>query len=167
MNSVKSREDIITLKGDFPLPGAIAPEFELISSNFKTKSLNQYGSRRKLLSIVPSVDSYICALSARRMGAMTEENPEFAFMVISVDLPFAMARFKKTEKLKKMDFLSAYRAPEFADKYGVLMKDGVLQGMLARAVLVLAEDNHILYTELVSDISNEPDYDAALAALKG
>ncbi len=167
MNSVKSREDRIQLLGEFPSAGCIAPAFELVNSNLKIKSLQQYGATRKLISIVPSVDSYICAISSRRIGAMADDNPQHAFVIISVDLPFAMARFKKVEKLKKVDFLSAYRSADFAHQYGVMMNDGALQGMLARAVLVLAEDNRILYTELVADIGNEPDYEAALAALKG
>jgi thioredoxin-dependent peroxiredoxin len=166
MNIVKLREEDIHLSGEFPALNSIAPDFELVTSTLQLKSLKQYGNKRKLLSIVPSIDTHICAISARRFNSLASEYPEYSFIVISADLPFAMARFKKSEKLKNIDLLSIFRAPDFADNYGVLMVDGALQGLTARAILVLDEDNSVLYTELVGDISSEPDYDAALVALK-
>ena len=165
MSCVKSRENIIQLSGDLPTQGSIAPDFELVNSNLKPRSLQQYGRKKKLIATVPAIDSFICAQSSRRIAAMAEDNPDTAFMIVSLDLPFTLARFKKVEKLKKVDLLSAFRAVDFARHYGVLMQDGVLQGMLARAVLLLSDDNRILYAELVADIGHEPDYDAALAAL--
>jgi thioredoxin-dependent peroxiredoxin len=166
MKTVKLRDDSINLLGDFPETGSVVPEFELVTSTLQLKSLQQYGDKRKLLSIVPSIDTHICATSTRRLNSMAIEHPDFAFMVISADLPFAMARFKKAEKLKKVDFLSIFRSKNFAQDYGVLMSDGALQGLTARAILVLDGKNQVLYSELVEDISSEPDYESALAALK-
>lgn len=166
MTTVKLMGENIHLAGSFPNSGDLAADFELFSSELKPISLKQFGGRRKLISIVPSIDTQVCAMSSRRLNEMAEQHPQYAFMVVSADLPFAMARFKKVEKLKHIELLSIFRSSDFAQQYGVLMTDGVLQGLTARALLVLDDANRVCYTELVDDIAHEPDYDAALSALK-
>jgi thiol peroxidase len=165
MATVKLNGDPVNTNGDLPSVGATAPGFELTDPELKEVSLDSLSGKRKLLNIVPSIDTGVCALSSRKFDEAARDNPQAAFLVISADLPFAMDRFGKSENLDNVHFLSLMRSRQFAEDYGVLLVDGPLAGITTRAVVVLDENNRVVHTELVDDITHEPDYDAALQAL--
>ncbi|MBP6096498.1 MAG: thiol peroxidase [Methyloversatilis sp.] len=156
----------IHLAGHFPARGAKAPLFTLVGTDLADVSLESFDGRRKVLNIVPSLDTPICQTSTRRFNEQAGTLENTVVMVISADLPFAMKRFCETEGLKNVVSLSTLRGREFMANYGVEILDGPLAGLTARAVLVLDETDTVLHAELVSEIKQEPDYAAALAALK-
>jgi thioredoxin-dependent peroxiredoxin len=156
----------VKLYGDFPQVGKAAPAFSLVNKNLQNIKLDSYAGKRKVLNIVPSLDTPTCQASARRFNKEAANLDNTVVINISADLPFAMARFCSSEGLDNVDNLSVMRGREFMRDYGVKIADGKLAGLTARAVIVLDSNNVVRYTELVSDIKNEPDYDAALEALK-
>ncbi|MGC2048529.1 MAG: thiol peroxidase [Gallionella sp.] len=156
----------VKLYGDFPQVGKSAPSFSLVNKDLEDITLGSYGNKRKVLNIVPSLDTPTCQKSARRFNKESSGLANTVVINISADLPFAMARFCSSEGLDNVDNLSTMRGREFMRDYGVTIADGKLAGLTARAVIVLDGNNVVRYTELVSDIKNEPNYDAALAALK-
>ena len=157
----------VKLYGDFPQVGKPAPSFSLVNKDLEDITLGSYAGKRKVLNIVPSLDTPTCQASARRFNKEVSSLDNTVVINISADLPFAMARFCSSEGLNNVDNLSVMRGREFMRDYGVKIADGVLAGLTARAVIVLDSNNVVRYTELVSDIKKEPDYAAALAALKG
>ncbi|MDP2693957.1 MAG: thiol peroxidase [Gallionella sp.] len=156
----------VQLNGDFPKTGQTAAAFSLVSKDLKDITLDSFGNKRKVLNIVPSLDTPTCAASERRFNQLAGSLDNAVVITISADLPFAMARFCSSEGLGNVVNLSVMRGREFLRNYGVEIADGVLAGLAARAVIVLDGDNVVRYTELVSEIKNEPNYDAALAALQ-
>ena len=156
----------IHLAGHFPARGSKAPLFTLVGTDLADVSLESFDGRRKVLNIVPSLDTPICQTSTRRFNEQAGKLDNTVVLVISADLPFAMKRFCETEGLKNVVSLSTLRGREFMANYGVEILDGPLAGLTARAVLVLDETDTVLHAELVSEIKQEPDYAAALAALK-
>jgi len=156
----------VKLYGDFPQVGKTAPSFSLVNKDLQDITLVSYGNKRKVLNIVPSLDTPTCQASARRFNKEAVGLNNTVVINISADLPFAMARFCSSEGLDNVDNLSVMRGREFMRDYGVKIADGVLAGLTARAVVVLDGNNVVRYTELVSDIKKEPNYDAALEALK-
>jgi thiol peroxidase len=160
----------ITLKGtpvqtvgELPSPGSTAPAFKLVKSDLSEGKLGDYAGK-KVLNIFPSIDTPVCAISVRTFNQKAAEHPGVTVLNISADLPFAHKRFCAAEGLKGVESLSSFRST-FANDYGVQMTTGPLVGLCARAVVVLDENNHVLYTELVPDIAQEPNYAAALAVL--
>ncbi len=151
--------------GEIPNAGNDAPDFSLVNSELGDVSLASYAGKKKLLSIVPSLDTPVCATSTRRFNDAAKEKSEAVFLMISADLPFAMSRFCGAEGTDNVITLSMMRSRSFAKNYGVLIEDGPLAGITARAIVVLDENNKVAYSELVPEITQEPDYDAALAAL--
>ena len=151
--------------GDLPAVGSDAPDFKLVTTDLADVTLADYAGKKKLLNIVPSLDTDVCATSTRKFNASFAECDDAVALVVSADLPFASGRFCSTEGLKNVAALSMMRSRNFAKDYGVLIEDGPLAGLTARAVVVLDADNKVLYTQLVPEIVNEPDYDAALDAL--
>lgn len=156
----------VKLYGDFPQVGKPAPSFSLVNKDLQDITLGSYAGKRKVLNIVPSLDTPTCQASARRFNKEAGSLDNAVVINISADLPFAMARFCSSEGLANVDNLSTMRGREFMRDYGVKIADGVLAGLTARAVIVLDSNNVVRYTELVSDIKKEPNYDAALTALK-
>ncbi len=156
----------ITLSGTFPSVGQTAPAFTLVDKDLKDVSLKDFAGKRKVLNIVPSLDTPTCALSTRKFNEFASKLPNTVVLVISADLPFAMSRFCATEGLNNVISLSLMRGRDFMRNYGVEIADSVLSGVTARAVLVLDGNDQILHTELVGDIKDEPNYEATLAALK-
>ncbi len=156
----------VKLNGEFPHVGDMAPAFSLVDKDLKDVSLAAFGTKRKVLNIVPSLDTDVCAASARRFNKEASSLENAAVINISADLPFAMQRFCASEGLNNVTNLSVMRGRDFMRNYGVQIADGPLAGLCARAVVVLDGNNVVRYTELVSKIENEPNYDAALAALK-
>jgi len=156
----------VKLYGEFPQAGQIALPFSLVNKDLQNITLESFGSKRKVLNIVPSLDTPTCQASARRFNKEASGLDNAVVINISADLPFAMARFCSSEGLNNVVNLSVMRGRDFMRDYGVKIADSVLAGLTARAVVVLDSDNVVRYTELVSAIENEPNYDAALAALK-
>jgi thiol peroxidase len=155
----------ITLFGTFPTVGQIAPEFSLVDKDLKDVALKDFTGKRKVLNIVPSLDTAVCATSTRKFNEAASKLDNTVVLVISADLPFAMSRFCVAEGLDNVTTLSLMRGRDFMRNYGVKIADSVLRGVTARAVLVLDENNHVLHAELVDDITHEPDYQAALNTL--
>lgn len=156
----------ITLFGTFPSVGDIAPPFSLVSKDLKDVTLKDFAGKRKVLNIVPSLDTAVCATTTRKFNEAASNLTNTVVLIISADLPFAMSRFCVAEGLKNVVTLSLMRGRDFMRNYGVKIADSALGGLCARAVLVLDENDRILHAELVDDITHEPDYDAALAVLK-
>jgi thiol peroxidase len=156
----------IHLAGHFPTVGSKAPSFSLVGTDLADMSLASFGSRRKVLNIVPSLDTPVCQTSTRKFNEQAGKMTDTVVLVIAADLPFAMKRFCETEGLENVVSLSTLRGREFMANYGVEIIDGPLAGLTARAVLVLDGNNTVLHAELVPEIKQEPDYAAALAALK-
>jgi len=156
----------VTLYGKFPEVGQTASAFTLVDKDLQEVTLQSFAGKRKVLNIVPSLDTEVCATSARKFNEAAGKLENTVVLVISADLPFAMSRFCVAEGLENVTTLSLMRGRDFMRNYGVKIADTVLAGLTARAVLVLDENDRILHAELVSDITHEPDYVAALAALK-
>lgn len=156
----------IKVEGRFPSKGDTAPDFTLTSKDLKDVGLKDFAGKRKVLNIVPSLDTPVCAKSTRVFNERASSMPNTAVLVISADLPFAMNRFCGAEGINNVVALSTVRSRDFHAKYGVDITDGPLKGLTARGVVVLDENNRVLHSQLVPEIKNEPDYDAALAALQ-
>jgi thiol peroxidase len=156
----------VTLYGKFPSVGQTAPEFTLVDKDLADVALSSFAGKRKVLNIVPSLDTPVCATSTRKFNEAASTLENTVVLVISADLPFVMGRFCAVEGLENVVTLSLMRGREFMRNYGVKIADSVLAGLTARAELVLDEDTRGLYGELVSEITNEPNYDAALAVLR-
>lgn len=155
----------ISTNGELPEVGAKAPEFKLTGGDLKDVGLADFAGKRKVLNIVPSLDTGVCATSTRKFNERAGGMKNAVVLVVSADLPFAQKRFCTTEGLENVVPLSMMRSKAFAKDYGVLLQDGPLAGVTARAVVVLDEQNRVAYRQLVPEIGQEPDYDAALAAL--
>ena len=166
MATVTLKGNPVTVAGGLPGKGASAPDFKLTTKELKDVGLGDYAGKRKILNIVPSLDTPTCAKSTRTFNEKASSMNNAVVLVISADLPFAMSRFCSAEGLNNVVTLSTFRHHEFHSKYGVDVADGPLQGLTARAVVVLDENNKVLHSELVPEIKEEPKYDAALAALK-
>lgn len=165
MAQITLQGNAINTNGDLPKIGSKAPAFKLTDSELNDKTLADFAGKKKLLNIVPSLDTPVCATSTRKFNEAARDDA--VMLIISADLPFAMDRFCKSENTGKVVTLSMMRDKNFAKDYGVLIQDGPLAGITARAVVVLDENDKVAYTQLVPEIAQEPDYDAALAALAG
>jgi thiol peroxidase len=155
----------IQIDGTFPAVGAAAPDFKLTNGKLSDVSLADFAGKFKVLNIVPSLDTPTCATSTRKFNASAGTLNNTVVLSVSADLPFAASRFCVTEGLENVIPLSTFRSADFAPQYGVAIASGPLSGLTARAVVVLDADNVVRYAQLVPEIKNEPDYDAALAAL--
>jgi len=151
--------------GELPKVGSPAPAFSAVKADLSPCSLADLKGKKVVINIFPSVDTPVCAASVRRFNAEAAGRENTVVVCISRDLPFAQGRFCAAEGLDKVATVSDFRNPEFAQGYGTLLVDGPLAGVHARAVVVVGEDGLVKYTELVADITSEPNYEAALAAL--
>jgi len=165
MAAITLHGDAINTNGDLPAVGSTAPDFTLTTGDLADVSLADFAGKKKLLNIVPSLDTGVCATSTKKFNESAANHDDTVFLTISADLPFAQGRFCEAEKVDVVRTLSTMRSPSFAKDYGIAIIDGPLAGVTGRGVVVLDEDNKVLYTELVPEIAQEPDYDAALAAL--
>lgn len=156
----------VNVAGNFLKAGASAPEFSLTGKDLKDVGLKDFAGKRKVLNIVPSLDTPTCQTSTRKFNEKAGSLANTVVLVVSADLPFAMKRFCEAEGLNNVVALSTLRGRDFHAQYGVDITDGPLKGLTARAVVVLDENNKVKYSQLVPEIKTEPDYDAALAALK-
>ncbi|WP_020562495.1 thiol peroxidase [Methylosarcina fibrata] len=150
--------------GELPAVDSRAPDFKLVNGKLADVTLATYAGKRKILNIVPSLDTPVCAASARKFNEKANKLENTVVLVISADLPFAQSRFCETEGLSNVIPLSTFRSG-FADDYGVRLTDSILAGLTARAVIVVDENDKISYTQLVNELTHEPDYDSVLAAL--
>lgn len=164
MAEISHRGKTIQTKGRLPAIGSRAPDFRLTRSDLTDVSLASFGAKRKILNIVPSLDTGVCADSARRFDAEAGDLENIVVLTISNDLPFAQNRFCEAEGIRTLVTLSQMRNRDFGTAYGVEIVDGPLAGLLSRAVVVLDEHNKVLYTEQVPEIEKEPSYERALAA---
>lgn len=155
----------VTLFGSFPAVGQLAPEFTLVDKDLKDVSLKDFAGKRKVLNIVPSLDTPTCAASTRKFNELASSMTNTTVLVISADLPFAAKRFCELEGLKNVAHLSSFRHPEFLSAWGVKLADGPLAGLTARAVVVLDENDKVIHSEMVPEIADEPNYAAALKTL--
>ena len=154
----------INTSGNLPSVGDNAPGFELVNGKLDNVSLQDFANKRKVLSIVPSLDTPTCAVSTRIFNEKAASLDNTVVLVISADLPFAQARFCEAEGLENVVPLSSFRS-DFATDYGISIIDGVLKGLTTRAIVILDQQDKVVYTQLVGEIADEPDYDSALAVL--
>lgn len=166
MTTVTHRGDTVHTNGELPRVGSRAPAFKLVKGDLSEVRLSDFAGKKKLLNIVPSLDTPTCAISTQRFNQHAKQYPDTMVLIISADLPFAQKRFCTGEQLENVIPLSLMRSKQFAEDYGVLLQDGRFAGLTARAVMVLDESDQVLYTELVPEIAQEPDYQAALNALQ-
>ena len=155
----------VTLRGTFPAPGTPAPAFTLTSGDLGEITLAQYAGRTVILNIFPSVDTPVCAATVRRFNQACGSLDNTVVLCVSMDLPFAQTRFCGAEGLRNVTTLSAFRHRAFATAYGVAIDDGPLAGLCARAVVIIDQQATVVYSQLVDEITSEPDYDRALQAL--
>lgn len=151
--------------GELPQQGETIRPFELVDTELKTKTLNDFAGKRIIFSIFPSIDTGVCAAAARSFNEKAGELNNAVVINVSRDLPFALKRFCAAEGLDHVETLSDFRGT-FGEDYGVTIEDSPMQGLLSRAVIVTDENGKVIYTEQVSEIAQEPDYEAALKALK-
>jgi thioredoxin-dependent peroxiredoxin len=166
MATITLQGNPIHTAGELPKAGAKAPDFNLTRGDLQDVTLKEFEGKKKLLNIVPSLDTGVCAASARRFNQEAAKVPGAVILTISCDLPFAQKRFCEAEGIQAVVPLSELRARKFGEDYGVRIVDGPLAGLLSRAIVVVDEKDKVVYAEQVPEIAQEPDYEKALAALR-
>lgn len=165
MQQITRAGEPMDVAGSLPVTGQAAPVMTLTNSDLQDVTLETYAGKRKVLNIIPSVDTPTCAMSTRRFNELASNLADTVVLVVSADLPFAAKRFCGAEGLDNVETLSTFRHPEFLEAWGVALCHSPMEGLCARAVVVLDADDRVLHSELVKELKNEPDYEAALAAL--
>jgi thioredoxin-dependent peroxiredoxin len=165
MADVTLKGNPVRTHGNLPSVGSKAPDFRLVDKDLHDRTLKDYAGKRKLISIVPSLDTPTCSLSTKKFNEKIASHPEVAVLVVSADLPFAQKRMCGAEHVENVITLSMMRSKDFGKDYGVLIETGPLTGICTRAVIVLDEQDRVVYTQLVPEITQEPDYEKALKAL--
>ncbi len=151
--------------GNVPVAGEKAPEFKLVGKDLNEISEKDFAGKRIVLNVFPSLDTAVCAASVRRFNQEAAKFKNTVVLCVSMDLPFAMSRFCTAEGIDGVTVASAFRSPEFGKDYGLTMVDGPLAGLLARAVIIIDENRNVIYYDLVSEITDEPNYDGAIYVL--
>ena len=165
MATVTLRGNATQTSGELPAKGSKAPDFKLVNPDLKDVTLADFAGKRKILNIYPSVDTPVCATSTRKFNEKASSLKDAVVICIAADLPFAFRRFCGAEGLSSVQTLSTMRGHEFMRNYGVEITTGPMAGLCARAIVVLDQDNKVIHTELVPEIAQEPNYEAALKAL--
>ncbi|NDV68447.1 thiol peroxidase [Dysgonomonas sp. 25] len=165
MSKITFKGTDIHTNGELPQMKTIAPDFTLVKSDLLEVSLRDLKGKNVILNIFPSLDTAVCAASVRKFNSEAAKLSNTVVLAISADLPFASGRFCTTEGIENVVPASVFRNPEFAQKYGVLMTDGSLKGLLARAVVIVNPQGEIIYEELVPEVTQEPDYKAAISSI--
>lgn len=165
MSTVTLGGNPVHTNGTLPAIGSVAPQFQLVGNDLSDVSLQDFKGQRVILNIFPSIDTATCATSVRTFNKMANELENTKVLCISRDLPFAQKRFCGSEGLENVVNLSDFRNGSFGNDYGLTLTDSALKGLHARAIVVVDENGVISHTELVSEIANEPNYEAALKAL--
>ncbi len=166
MSKVTLKGSPVNTIGELPAVGTKAPEFALVGSNLADVKNTDFAGKRLVLNIFPSLDTATCAASVRRFNVEAAKLADTAVVCISKDLPFAHGRFCTAEGITNVVSASEFRSNNFGKSFGVMITDGPLQGLMARAVVVLDKDGIVLYNQLVPEITEEPDYQPALDSLK-
>ncbi len=166
MATVTFKGTPVQLSGELPKIGETAPKFGGVKGDLTTVHLPELLGKKVVINIFPSLDTPVCAASVRRFNKEAAALDNTVVLCVSKDLPFAQSRFCTVEGLNDVVPLSVFRCRHFDERYGLTMTEGPLKGLLARAVIVVAEDGRIVYEELVPEVTQEPDYEAALNALK-
>ena len=165
MATITLKGNPIETNGDLPAVGSVATDFRLADGELNDVTLGSWEGKRKVISIVPSLDTGVCATSTRVFNEKAAALHNTVVLVVSADLPFAQKRFCTTEGIENVTTLSMMRSRNFAKDYGMLIQSGPLTGIAGRAVVVLDENNKVIHRQLVPEIGEEPDYDAVLSAL--
>jgi len=165
MATITLKGEAIHTNGELPAVGGAAPDFHLVDKDLNDVRLGSYQGKKKLLNIVPSLDTSVCATSTKKFNDYAKGRDDLVILTVSADLPFAQGRFCKAEGIDNVITLSMMRSRNFAKDYGVLIQDGPLAGITARAVVAIDDHDRVVYTELVPEIAQEPNYDKAMAAL--
>lgn len=165
MSIIHMKEETLHTFGELPAVGTTAPNFALSDTALATKTLADYQGKSLLINVYPSIDTSVCFESVKKFNEVMADNPDIAVICVSMDLPFALKRIQEGECFNGVTLLSDFRNREFGDHYGLTVADGLLAGLLARAVVVLDAKHHVVYHQLVDEITAPPDYDAALQAL--
>lgn len=166
MAQIKLDGNPINTLGNLPAKGSQAPQFHLINTELKSVSLEDYKGHNLILNIFPSIDTGVCSASVRKFNERASTLPDTKILCISKDLPFAHKRFCAAEGLKNVETLSDFSDGSFGKNYQLEIKDGPLKGLHSRAVVVLDKNSQVIYSEQVPDIVQEPDYEAAIDAVK-
>lgn len=166
MAQITLKGNACNTSGNLPAVGSAAPDFTLVADDLSEKTLADFAGKNVVISVVPSLDTGTCALSAKTFNAKAGELGDTVIVNVSKDLPFAQKRFCEAEGVDHVTTLSAFRCSKFGADYGIAIVDGPLNGLLGRAIVVLDGAGKVTYTELVSEIVDEPNYEAALAAVK-
>lgn len=165
MAEITLQGNAIHTNGDLPSVGSEAPSFTLTNADLQDVTLADFKGKKKLLNIVPSLDTPVCAVSTQKFNEKAKGRDDVAVLIVSADLPFAQKRFVDGEHLDSVVPLAMMRDRNFAKDYGVLIQDGPLAGITARAIVVIDENDKVVHTEMVPEIGQEPDYEKALNAL--
>ncbi|WP_291530196.1 thiol peroxidase [Bacteroides sp. UBA939] len=166
MVTTRFKGEPVNTIGEFIKVGVFAPNFELVKTDLSSFSLKELKGKNVILNIFPSLDTSVCATSVRKFNKLAAGLSDTVVLAISKDLPFAHARFCTIEGIENVIPLSDFRPSDFDENYGIRMADGPLNGLLARAVVVIGKDGKVTYTELVPEITQEPDYDKAIRFVK-
>lgn len=164
--NVKFKGTPVTLGGDSVNVGDNAPEVWLKAKDLGKLQVGGKKNKVQIISVVPSLDTSVCALQAKTFNEKASQIPDVEVNVVSMDLPFAQDRFCATQNIKNINTLSDFKSKEFGKKYGLLLNDSPLEGLLARAVIIVNKEGKIIYKEVCEEITNEPNYEAALNAIK-
>lgn len=165
MAKITLRGNPISTSGSLPEKGSKAPAFSLVKSDLSILTLDELSGKKVILNISPSLDTGICATAVRKFNVVAAGMENTVVLAITKDLPFAHGRFCSTEGISNVTALSGFRDSNFGKAYGVDILDGPMAGLYARSIVVIDEKGKVVYTELVPEIVQEPDYDSALAAL--
>ena len=166
MGTTKFKGQPVKVAGEFIKVGEKAPDFELVKADLSTLSLKDLKGKKVILNIFPSIDTGVCATSVRKFNQLAANLKDTIVLAISKDLPFASGRFCSVEGIENVIPLSDFRKTDFDKNYGVLIEDGPLAGLLARSIVVIDPDGKVIYTEMVPEITEEPNYEKALDAIK-
>ncbi|MBW6515299.1 MAG: thiol peroxidase [Candidatus Cloacimonetes bacterium] len=166
MATVTLKGNPVQLYGDLPDRESKAPYFRLVKSDLSEVTIDDFKGKNLILNIFPSIDTSVCAMSVRKFNEAADKLPDTVVLGISHDLPFALQRHCAAEGLNNIIPLSAFRAPDFGKEYGLLITSGPMKGLLSRAVIGIDKEGKIIYTQLVPEIGNEPDYEKVLAVFK-
>jgi thiol peroxidase len=165
MAKITLRGNPVNTSGSLPVKGSKAPSFRLVKSDLGTLSLDELAGKKVILNISPSLDTGVCATAARKFNQMAAGRDNTVVLAITKDLPFAQGRFCSTEGINNVITLSGFRDSDFGKAYGVDLIDGPMAGLYTRSIVVINGEGKVVHTELVPEITQEPDYDAAVAAL--
>lgn len=165
MAEVKFQGNPIKVRGEMPKKGTVAPDFDAVKTDLSTLNLSDYKGKKVILNLFPSIDTGVCAQSVRTFNEKATKLDNTVVLCLSKDLPFALARFCGAEGLDNVISGSLFRSESFDKEYALIQEEGPLKGLLARAVIVLDEDGKVIYTQLVPEITEEPNYEEALKAL--